>query len=123
MNGDLQFLVTIGKIIIFLPFIIFLIYFSLKVGGEKLGSLQNGKYMKVLDRLPLTKDNSILAVKIGEKGYIISSTQGKIEILLSLQEEELKKLEESKKEFELLLRKKEKKEEKIWNKRKKLFYL
>lgn len=113
MNGDLQFIITIGKIIIFLPFIIFLIYFSLKLGGEKLGKIQNGRYMKVLDRLPLTKDNSILAVKIGEKGYVISSTQGKIEVLFYLQEEELKKLEESKKEFDLLLKIKEKKEEKI----------
>ncbi|MBU5483025.1 flagellar biosynthetic protein FliO [Clostridium sp. MSJ-11] len=111
MNGDYQFIVTLLKILIFLPFILLLIYTSLKMGGDKLQNIQNGRYMKILDRLPLSKDNAILAVKIGDKGYIVSSSNGKVEILFPLEEDELKKLESSKVDINVLqkLRKKEEK--------------
>ncbi|KGN03403.1 flagellar biosynthesis protein FliZ [Clostridium novyi A str. 4570] len=81
------------KVMIFLPFIIFMIYAFFKYGGAKLQEIQNGRYMKILDRMPLNKDNSLLVVKIGEKGYVVSSAQGKIDILLELDEEEIKKVE------------------------------
>ncbi|QGU95094.1 flagellar biosynthetic protein FliO [Clostridium bovifaecis] len=83
------------RVIVFLPFIIFLIYLFFKYGGAKLQEIQNGKYMKILDRMPLTKENNLLIVKIGEKGYVISSAQSRIEILMELSDSELKKLEEN----------------------------
>lgn len=90
---DLQFLTTLFKLIVFLPFIIILIYISIKYGGGKLQDLQKGKYMKILDRLSLSKENNILVVKIGEKAYVVSSTQGKIEILFEVPEEDIFKIE------------------------------
>lgn len=81
------------KVVIFLPFILFMIYLFLKYGGLKLQQIQNGKYMKILDRMPMGKDNSLLVVKIGQKGYVMSSTQRRIEILMELQEEELVKIQ------------------------------
>ncbi|WP_315114368.1 flagellar biosynthetic protein FliO [uncultured Clostridium sp.] len=112
MNGDYQFIVTLLKILIFLPFILLLIYTSLKMGGDKLQNIQNGRYMRILDRLPLSKDNAILAVKIGDKGYIVSSSNGKVEILLPLEEEEVKKLESYKVDINIL-QKLMKKEDKL----------
>ncbi|MCY6483693.1 flagellar biosynthetic protein FliO [Clostridium aestuarii] len=84
------------KVAVFLPFIIFLIYLFFKFGGEKLQNIQNGKYMKVIDRMPLSKENYLFIIKIGEKGYVMSSTQGSIEILKELDDKELIKIEESK---------------------------
>lgn len=84
------------KIVVFLPFIIFLIYLLLKYGGVKLQEVQNGRYMKVVDRLALSKENSLLVVKIGEKGYIISSAQGKIEIHMEISEEEMMRIDSAK---------------------------
>ena len=92
---DLQFFATLFKIIVFLPFVLMLIYISIKYGGGKLQDLQKGKYMKVLDRLPLSKENSILVVKIGEKAYVISSAQGKIEIIFEIPKEDIIKIESS----------------------------
>lgn len=86
-------IVMIIKILVFLPFIIFLIYLFSKYGGAKLQEIQKGKYMRILDRMPLTRDNSLLIVKIGEKGYVVSSAQGKIEILKELSYLELEKLQ------------------------------
>lgn len=93
---DLSFLYMILKIIIFLPFILFLFYLSVKVGGKKIQNIQNGKFIKVLERVPLSKENSLVVVKIGQKGYVLSSSAGKIETLLELNEDEILSIEETK---------------------------
>ena len=90
---DIEFWTMFFKIIIFLPFILFLIYLSLKYGGTKLQGLQGGKYLKMVERLSISKDNSIMVVKIGVKGYVISSTNNKIELLEEITAEELAVLE------------------------------
>lgn len=84
------------KIVIFLPFIIFLIYLFFKYGGDKLQKIQNGRYMKIMDRMPLNKENSLLIVKLGNKAYVMSSTQGRVEILMEIAEDELKEIEKLK---------------------------
>lgn len=85
------------KFIIFFPIIILLIYVSLKYGGSKFQNLQNGKYIKVLEKTPLSKDTSILIIKIGSKGYVVSSTNSKTEILMEINDKELADIEEVKK--------------------------
>jgi flagellar protein FliO/FliZ len=90
---DLEFWTLLFKIIIFLPFILLILYLSLKYGGNKLQKLQNGRYMKVLDRIALSKENSIVVVKIGEKAYTISSGPKGINILFELPQEEISKIE------------------------------
>ena len=93
---DLDFWTLLFKIIIFLPFILLLLYLSLKYGGNKLQKLQNGRYMKVLDRIALSKENSIIVVKIGEKAYAISSSLKEVNILFELPKEEISSIESSK---------------------------
>lgn len=93
---DLQFWWMLLKIIIFLPFILMLINISMKYGGSKLQNMQNGKYIKVLERAPISKENSLLVVKIGQKGYVMASTNGKIEIISELSQEEIIEVEASK---------------------------
>lgn len=93
---DLQFWWMLFKIIIFLPFILMLIYISMKFGGSKLQNIQNGKYIKILERAPISKENSLLVVKIGQKGYVMTSTNGKIEIISELSQKEIIEVEASK---------------------------
>jgi flagellar protein FliO/FliZ len=93
---DGEFWMLILKIILFLPLILLLLYLSLKYGGNKLQKLQDGKYMKILDRISLSKDNSIVVVKIGEKAYAISSSSKKVEILFEIPKEEIIIIENSK---------------------------
>ncbi|MFL0251624.1 flagellar biosynthetic protein FliO [Clostridium neuense] len=85
------------KFIIFFPIIILLIYVSLKYGGSKFQDMQNGKYIKVLEKTSLSKEASLLIVKIGLKGYVISSTPSKTEILMEISDEELYSLEKVRK--------------------------
>ncbi|MFT8313913.1 MAG: flagellar biosynthetic protein FliO [Clostridium sp.] len=88
----LMILKLVAALLVILP----LIYVSIKYGGNKLQNMQNGNYMKVLERLPLTKENSLLVIQIGEKGYVFSSSGNKLEILMELYSEEIKKIQESK---------------------------
>jgi flagellar protein FliO/FliZ len=88
-----DFWIMLLKIVVFLPFILLLFYLSVKYGGNKLSKIQNGKFIKVLERSALSKENSLLVVKIGEKGYVLTSASGKVDTLMELSDEELKKLE------------------------------
>ena len=92
----IEFWEMLIKIIIFLPFVLFAIYMSLKYGSMKLQAIQNGNYIKIIERVTLSKENQLLVAKMGNKAYVVTSTNGKIEILLEVEEEELKKLEASK---------------------------
>lgn len=92
-----SFLFSIGKIILFIPFIVLLIYLSLKYGGVKFQSMQSGRYIKICERVTLSKENSLIVIKIGDKGYILASSQGKIEILNEVSEEDLTKIQTSQK--------------------------
>lgn len=84
------------KIIIFLPFIILLIYLSLKVGGKKLQNIQNGSHMKVIERVQVSKENTLLLVKIGDRGYIMSSSPQGITTLEEISKDELNEIQEKK---------------------------
>lgn len=93
---DGEFWVLIFKILVFLPFVLLILYLSLKYGGNKLQKLQDGKYMKILDRVALSKENSIVVVKIGEKAYALSSSSKEISILFELPQSEIAVIENSK---------------------------
>lgn len=93
---DLQFGSELLRTMIGLIFVLILIYVSMKYGGSKLQDIQKGKYIKVLERASISKENSLLVVKIGQKGYVMASSSGKIEIISELSEEELIEVEASK---------------------------
>ena len=91
--ADVNFWMSFGKIIVFIPFIVLLIYLSLKYGGSKIQAMQSGKYIKVYEKVMLSKENSLIVVKLGDKGYILASSQGKIEILNEVSEEDIVKIQ------------------------------
>ncbi|MGE5628553.1 MAG: flagellar biosynthetic protein FliO [Solirubrobacterales bacterium] len=92
----MDFLIMLIKVLVALSVILLLIYISARLGGGKLQNIQNGRYIKILERVPISKENSMLAVKIGEKAYVVSSTTGRIEIVKQISPEELAAMELSK---------------------------
>lgn len=92
---DSQVWMMLFKIIIFLPFILLLIYISAKYGGNKLQDMQNGRYIKILERASISKENTLIVVKMGEKGYVMASTSGKIEVISEMDKDEVLKVEAS----------------------------
>ncbi|WP_368487892.1 flagellar biosynthetic protein FliO [Clostridium sp. BJN0013] len=97
---DLGLWWMIFKIIISLGFILCLIYISVKYGGGKLQSIQNGRYVKIFERTQISKENSLLVVKIGDRAYVISSTNSKVEIIYELNEKEISDMENMRSVYE-----------------------
>lgn len=89
---DLQFVWMMFKTLLALLCVVLLIYVSLKYGGAKFQSTQKGKFIRILERSQLSKENALFVVKIGERVCVISSTAGRIEIVHELNEEEILKL-------------------------------
>ncbi len=95
MNFEL--LTMLVKLILALGVTLGLMFLSFKLMGTKLSAINNNKYVKVIDRVQVTKENFILIVKIGKKGYVMTSTAGHMEKLSELSEEEINIIEEDKK--------------------------
>lgn len=94
---DFEFIGTIMKLVVVLAITLGLMFVSFKLMGTKLESINNNKYIKIIERVQVTKDNFIFVVKIGNKGYVLTSTSGHMERLSELSEEEIKQIEEEKK--------------------------
>jgi len=86
-----------AKLILALGVTLGLMFLSFKLMGTKLNAINNNKYVKVIERVQVSKENFILIVKIGKKGYVIASTAGHMEKLSELSEEEINIIEEDKK--------------------------
>lgn len=84
------------KLIIYIPFILFLIYATLKFGGKRLQSIQNGNYIKIIEKVQTSKETSIILAEIGTIGYVMSVTNHGIEVIKELKDEELQNLKSKK---------------------------
>jgi len=94
---NFEFFVAFGQLVLALGVTLGLMFLSFKLMGTKLSTINNNKYMRVIERVQVTKENTILIVKIGQKGYVMTSSAGHMEKLLELSEEEINIIEEDKK--------------------------
>ena len=94
---NLEFLGMIAKLILAFGVTLGLMFLSFKLMGTKLSVINNNKYVKVIERVQVTKENTILIIKIGKKGFVMTSTAGHMEKLSELSEEEINSIEEDKK--------------------------
>lgn len=85
------------KVIIALGVTLLMIYILAKVGNKSMDSSSNGKQIKVLEKTQISKENSLLIVKIRDKGYVMSSNTGKVEILSEISKEDIDTIEEEQK--------------------------
>lgn len=86
MNG--QFFKSFIQLIIFLPLIIILIYLLGRL-ASKFNVTSPSRCMKVIEKLPLSKEASILIVEIGKKTYLVSATSNNIELLREIDKSEI----------------------------------
>lgn len=85
------FKLIVSMIIIFALMIILFKYANKGINGNL-----NKKYVKVIERVQISKDGYILVVKVGNKGMVLSTSTGHTEKLQELSEEEVAEIEEAK---------------------------
>jgi Flagellar biogenesis protein len=86
------------KIIIFLPMVLLLAYISLRIGGGKMMGM-GSRIIKIVEKVPLSGKSSLYVALINDKPYVISSCEGKIEILMELPQDALEKLKQGEGSF------------------------
>jgi len=64
-------------------------YLTARFLSVKSIGMSQSKYMKIIDRIPISKDKFICIVKMGDNCYIIGVSGTSISMLTSLKEEEL----------------------------------
>lgn len=99
---DLSFVMNILKLIFILPFILFLIYISIKYGGKYMNNLNNGGIIRVHERVPLSQNTFISVITIGDKPYIVSNGERGAEILMELDMETFNKYKKTNQESNLI---------------------
>lgn len=85
------------KLLIALPILLGLIILVLKLSEKRINSFQDNKYVKVIEGTQISKDISILVVRIGKKGAVLSASKDKVDKLQELSNEEIMEIEEQKK--------------------------
>lgn len=93
----MEFFTMFIQLIVALGITLGLMFLSFKVIGTKVNKINENKYIKVIERVQVAKESNILVVKIGKKGYVMTSTTGHMEKLSELSEEEIIEIEEDKK--------------------------
>ena len=92
----MEFFTMFIQLIIALGITLGLMFLSFRVIGTKVNKINDNKYIKVIERVQVTKENNILVVKIGKKGYVMTSAAGHMEKLSELSEEEIMEIQENK---------------------------
>ena len=94
---DFNFFGMFVQLILALGVTLGLMFLTFKLMGKKVNSINNGKFVKVIERVQVSKENTILVVKVGKKGYVMTSSTGNMGKLSELSEEEIDLIEEDKK--------------------------
>ena len=94
---DFEFFKMFMQLLIALGITLGIMFLSYRILGTKVDSINNNKYTKVIERTQITKDNIILVVRVGKKGYVMMTSGNSVEKLSELSEEEISEIEEKKK--------------------------
>lgn len=92
----MEFIIMSIKIIGTLIVFILLMLLALRLNEGKLKEINERKIVRVLERTQLSKDVSLQIIKISGKGYIMSVSSSKAELIKELSEDEIKEIEISK---------------------------
>ena len=95
----MEFITMFVQLIVALGITLGLMFLSFKVVGTRVNKINDNKYIKVIERVQVTKESNIFVVKVGKKGYVMTSTTGNMEKLSELSEEEIIEIEEEKKKL------------------------
>lgn len=84
-----EMITYIVKLLVFLPITLGLIVLIGKLNQNGVMGINKSKYMRIMDKIQISKDNSIFIAEIGNKKYLMGNSSNRVEILKELKEEEL----------------------------------
>ncbi|WP_072893555.1 flagellar biosynthetic protein FliO [Clostridium fallax] len=95
----MEIFLAIVKMIMVLIAVVCLILITFKLSETRLNKMRNGNYIKVIERTQITKNNTIILIKAGKKGYLINCSNDKSEVLKEISEDEILLIEKEKQDI------------------------
>lgn len=86
------------NIIVLVPVVLCLIVVSLKLSKKGVDSFNTKAYAQVIERYSLSKDTSLMVLKMGNTGCVLISSAHNTQIVKELNEEEINEIVRMKKE-------------------------
>lgn len=86
------------NIIVLVPVVLCLIVVSLKLSKKGVDSFNTKAYAQVIERYSLSKDTSLMVLKMGNTGCVLISSAHNTQIVKELNEEEIAEIVRMKKE-------------------------
>lgn len=94
---NFEFFYMIIKLIFSLVVVLGLLFIAAKTSFGKINNINDKKYIKVLERVQISKDIYICVVKIGKKAHILTVSSGAVDKIEELSPEETLEIENLKK--------------------------
>ena len=95
----MEFVKYILNLVLVIPIVLLLFFIAIKMGKTSFSKIGMHNHVSVLEKINLSKDSSVLVLKVGEEGCVGVLTSSGFETIQKLNQEELKKLEDKKNQF------------------------
>ena len=92
-NTFLEFIINL---IVLVPVVVLLIFISLRLSKKSLIKIGSGSYVKVLEKINLSKDICLYVIKSGNTGCIIVTSNNNTQVIKKLKEDEINEIIEMK---------------------------
>lgn len=92
-NTFLEFIINL---IVLVPVVVLLIFISLRLSKKSLSKIGSGSYVKVLEKINLSKDICLYVIKSGNTGCIIVTSNNNTQVIKKLNEDEINEIIEMK---------------------------
>ena len=92
-NTFLEFIINL---IVLVPVVVLLIFISLRLSKKSLIKIGSGSYVKVLEKINLSKDICLYVIKSGNTGCIIVTSNNNTQVIKKLNEDEINEIIEMK---------------------------
>ena len=92
-NTFLEFIINL---IVLVPVVVLLIFISLRLSKKSLSKIGSGSYVKVLEKINLSKDIGWYVIKSGNTGCIIVTSNNNTQVIKKLNEDEINEIIEMK---------------------------
>lgn len=89
----MEFSYMLFKLVVALIIVFALMVLIFKYANKGINDGFNKKYVKVIDRVQISKDSYIVIIKMGNKGMILATSTGHTEKLEELSEEQISQIE------------------------------
>ena len=92
----MDYFYIIFKLMLGMVLVISLLLILSRITSKNLSKINQNKYIKIIETKQIAKNTYVMVLKVGDKGYLLSTGDGKTEKLDVISKEEIEKIEQLK---------------------------